>query len=245
MATTRSRWRSSGACARPWTACDPHRTRWCRSPAADARRRARSGPVCAPGRAGQTSARGARRRRQGSGAGLDHPDAALRPLPHRSAGTGRTPGSAAGGVARLAPRRGCRAPARDSRLVRRRGPRDGSGCLRIDWRRGDRTAQRGRIPGRRDRFRSGIRLPRRPRSAPGPAAAGHPRARVPAGSLAIAEAQTAIYPQASPGGWHLLGRSPWRPFDPAATPPCPLALGDRVRFVAIGREAFLDLGGRE
>ncbi|HBO4313297.1 TPA: 1,6-anhydro-N-acetylmuramyl-L-alanine amidase AmpD [Pseudomonas aeruginosa] len=72
-----------------------------------------------------------------------------------------------------------------------------------------------------------------------------PRARVPAGSLAIAEAQTAIYPQASPGGWHLLGRSPWRPFDPAAIPPCPLALGDRVRFVAIGREAFLDLGGRE
>ncbi|WP_346780346.1 5-oxoprolinase subunit PxpB [Pseudomonas aeruginosa] len=72
-----------------------------------------------------------------------------------------------------------------------------------------------------------------------------PRARVPAGSLAIAEAQTAIYPQASPGGWHLLGRSPWRPFDPAVTPPCPLALGDRVRFVAIGREAFLDLGGRE
>ena len=131
------------------------------------------------------------------------------------------------------------------RLVRRRGPRDGSGCLRIDWRRSDRTAQRGRIPGRRDRFRSGIRLPRRPRSAPGPAAAGHPRARVPAGSLAIAEAQTAIYPQASPGGWHLLGRSPWRPFDPAATPPCPLALGDRVRFVAIGREDFLDLGGRE
>ncbi len=72
-----------------------------------------------------------------------------------------------------------------------------------------------------------------------------PWARVPAGSLAIAEAQTAIYPQASPGGWHLLGRSPWRPFDPAVTPPCPLALGDRVRFVAIGREAFLDLGGRE
>ncbi|MCB2471950.1 kinase inhibitor, partial [Listeria monocytogenes] len=27
----------------------------------------------------------------------------------------------------------------------------------------------------------------------------------------------------------MLGRSPWRPFDPAATPPCPLALGDRVR----------------
>ncbi|MBG7027332.1 allophanate hydrolase subunit 1 [Pseudomonas aeruginosa] len=72
-----------------------------------------------------------------------------------------------------------------------------------------------------------------------------PRARVPAGSLAIAEAQTAIYPQASPGGWHLLGRSPWRPFDAAATPPCPLSPGDRVRFVAIDHEAFLTLGGHE
>ena len=64
------------------------------------------------------------------------------------------------------------------RLVRRRGPRDGSGCLRIDWRRGDRTAQRGRIPGRRDRFRSGIRLPRRPRSARLVLPRGPPRGRV-------------------------------------------------------------------
>jgi len=63
-----------------------------------------------------------------------------------------------------------------------------------------------------------------------------PRTRVPAGSLAIAERQSAIYPQASPGGWHLLGLCPWRLFDAAATPPCPLAPGDRVRFVPI-REA--------
>ncbi len=40
-----------------------------------------------------------------------------------------------------------------------------------------------------------------------------PRARVPAGSLAIAEAQTAIYPQASPGGWQHLGVSPGGPLD--------------------------------
>nr|WP_239482176.1 5-oxoprolinase subunit PxpB [Pseudomonas insulae] len=65
-----------------------------------------------------------------------------------------------------------------------------------------------------------------------------PRTRVPAGSLAIAERQTAIYPQASPGGWHLIGRCPWRLFDAQATPPCPLALGDRVRFVAIDAAAF-------
>ncbi|MBB3102050.1 5-oxoprolinase subunit PxpB [Azomonas macrocytogenes] len=65
-----------------------------------------------------------------------------------------------------------------------------------------------------------------------------PRTRVPAGSLAIAERQTAIYPQASPGGWHLLGRCPWRLFDPARTPPCLLRIGDRVRFVAIDAVRF-------
>jgi len=70
-----------------------------------------------------------------------------------------------------------------------------------------------------------------------------PRTTVPAGSLAIAERQTAIYPQASPGGWHLLGRCPWRLFDASATPPCPLMLGDRVRFVAVDQAAYLAEGG--
>ncbi len=65
-----------------------------------------------------------------------------------------------------------------------------------------------------------------------------PRARVPAGSLAIAERQTAIYPQASPGGWHLIGLCPWRLFDPARTPPCPLALGDRVRFRPVDETTY-------
>ena len=65
-----------------------------------------------------------------------------------------------------------------------------------------------------------------------------PRLRVPAGSLAIAERQTAIYPQASPGGWHLLGRCPLRLFDAAQTPPSPLAVGDRVRFLAIDAGDF-------
>ena len=35
-----------------------------------------------------------------------------------------------------------------------------------------------------------------------------PRLRVPAGSVAIAGRQTGIYPVESPGGWHLLGRTP-------------------------------------
>jgi len=58
-----------------------------------------------------------------------------------------------------------------------------------------------------------------------------PRTRVPAGSVAIAGSMTAIYPQASPGGWRLIGRTDARLFDPAATPPALLRPGDRVRFV--------------
>ncbi len=60
-----------------------------------------------------------------------------------------------------------------------------------------------------------------------------PRPRVAAGSVAIGGAQTGIYPQASPGGWHLLGRTDLRLFNPQSTPPALLAPGARVRFVAI------------
>lgn len=65
-----------------------------------------------------------------------------------------------------------------------------------------------------------------------------PRTRVPAGSLAIAERQTAIYPQSSPGGWHLIGHCPWALFDPTRQPPCPLQVGDRVRFRAVDEATF-------
>ena len=57
-----------------------------------------------------------------------------------------------------------------------------------------------------------------------------PRPRVPAGSLAAAAGQLAIYPQQSPGGWWLLGRSPARLFDPWRAAPSLLAAGDRVEF---------------
>jgi KipI family sensor histidine kinase inhibitor len=57
-----------------------------------------------------------------------------------------------------------------------------------------------------------------------------PRVRVPAGSVGIAGPMTAIYPQASPGGWRILGRTDVRLFDPAASPPARLRPGDRVRF---------------
>jgi KipI family sensor histidine kinase inhibitor len=66
-----------------------------------------------------------------------------------------------------------------------------------------------------------------------------PRAAVPANSLAIAGAQAAVYPWASPGGWHLLGRTPVRLFDlDDAARPALLAPGDMVRFAPIGRDEF-------
>ena len=60
-----------------------------------------------------------------------------------------------------------------------------------------------------------------------------PRLKVPAGSVAIAGRQTAVYPLDTPGGWHLLGRTDFTLFDPRRDPPAVLGVGDRVRFEAI------------
>jgi KipI family sensor histidine kinase inhibitor len=65
-----------------------------------------------------------------------------------------------------------------------------------------------------------LHLPRRP----------EPRPRVPAGSVAIAAAQTGIYPLETPGGWHIIGTTAAVMFDPARDPPALLAAGDVVRF---------------
>jgi KipI family sensor histidine kinase inhibitor len=58
-----------------------------------------------------------------------------------------------------------------------------------------------------------------------------PRARVPAGSVAIAGPFAGVYPSATPGGWRLLGRAEAVLFDPRREPPALLAPGDGVRFV--------------
>jgi inhibitor of KinA len=68
-----------------------------------------------------------------------------------------------------------------------------------------------------------------------------PRTRVPAGSVAIAAGQTGIYPIETPGGWHLLGRTPIRPFDSARDEPVLFRPGNRVRFRAIDRDTFEQL----
>jgi KipI family sensor histidine kinase inhibitor len=67
-----------------------------------------------------------------------------------------------------------------------------------------------------------LHLPRRP----------EPRSRVRAGSVAIAGAQTAVYPLDTPGGWHLIGRTSARMFDPGRDPPALLRPADSIRFEA-------------
>jgi len=61
-----------------------------------------------------------------------------------------------------------------------------------------------------------------------------PRTSVPAGSVAVAGGFAAVYPQSTPGGWHLLGRTPVALFDPERPPYALLAPGDRVRFTEVG-----------
>ena len=65
-----------------------------------------------------------------------------------------------------------------------------------------------------------------------------PRTRMPMGSVAIANAQTAVYPYETPGGWSIIGRTPLTVFDPARDPASLFAPGDRVRFVAVSRIEF-------
>lgn len=65
-----------------------------------------------------------------------------------------------------------------------------------------------------------------------------PRQRVAAGSVGIADGRTGLYAMASPGGWNIIGRTPCKLFDAAATEPFALSVGMRVRFKAIDADEF-------
>jgi len=65
-----------------------------------------------------------------------------------------------------------------------------------------------------------LRVPRR----------AEPRVRVPAGAVALAAGYTGVYPRASPGGWHLIGRTTVPVWDAERDPPALLRPGTRVRF---------------
>ncbi len=65
-----------------------------------------------------------------------------------------------------------------------------------------------------------------------------PRPEVEQGSIGIAEHQTGIYPNASPGGWQIIGRTPINIFDVNNNPPSSYKPGDKIKFKPIGRTEF-------
>ena len=65
-----------------------------------------------------------------------------------------------------------------------------------------------------------------------------PRAKVPAGSVAIAGKQAGVYPFETPGGWRVLGRTPLEVFRADRAPANLIGLDDRVRFRPITRRQF-------
>jgi len=70
-----------------------------------------------------------------------------------------------------------------------------------------------------------------------------PRKSIPKGSVSIADTQTAVYPQSSPGGWNIIGRTALELFDKNLDSLSPLSVGDKVKFNPISKEEFLSQGG--
>lgn len=66
-----------------------------------------------------------------------------------------------------------------------------------------------------------------------------PRVKLAAGSVAIANRQCVIYPYETPGGWHIVGRTPVRLFSPNRAPHTLYQPGDTVIFKPISKEEFI------
>tara|TARA_R110001583_G_scaffold125319_3_gene276884 strand:+ start:6149 stop:6841 length:693 start_codon:yes stop_codon:yes gene_type:complete len=71
-----------------------------------------------------------------------------------------------------------------------------------------------------------------------------PRKVVPKGSVAIADQQSAVYPEQSPGGWQIIGRTPINLFDLTQPNLSKFEMGAEVKFEAIDRNTFLAMGGQ-
>lgn len=65
-----------------------------------------------------------------------------------------------------------------------------------------------------------------------------PRPRIPGGSLGIAGKLTCVYPNATPCGWHLIGRSPVSLWNPDAQSRTLLTAGDKVRFAPVSPREY-------
>lgn len=71
-----------------------------------------------------------------------------------------------------------------------------------------------------------------------------PRTAVPKGAVAIANRQTIIYPNPSPGGWHVIGTTPVELFFPDRQRLTRIAPGDSVRFQPISVDEFAAMAGQ-
>jgi allophanate hydrolase subunit 1 len=70
-----------------------------------------------------------------------------------------------------------------------------------------------------------------------------PRKKVSKGSVAIADTQTAVYPQNSPGGWNIIGKTTFDMFDKKLKNLSPVNMGDKIKFKQISKDEFIDMGG--
>lgn len=72
----------------------------------------------------------------------------------------------------------------------------------------------------------------------------NPRVNIPAGSVGIADNQTAIYPIKSSGGWNIIGQTPIDLSLDKSENISKFSAGDHVRFLPIDKQQYLDLGGK-
>ena len=68
-----------------------------------------------------------------------------------------------------------------------------------------------------------------------------PRLQINKGAVAIGGGQTGIYPNDSPGGWNIIGRTPISLFDSNKEQPCFVKAGDKIQFAPIGLKEYQDI----
>ena len=110
--------------------------------------------------------------------------------------------------------------------------------LGISRRRGDPSSHGQRVHRRLHRLRAGLRLPERRRPGLNVPRRTTPRTRIPAGAVGLAGPFSGVYPQASPGGWQIIGVTATPMWDLGREVPALLQPGFRVRFIDMaGRPA--------
>lgn len=68
-----------------------------------------------------------------------------------------------------------------------------------------------------------------------------PRLKIDKGAVAIGGNQTGVYPNESPGGWHIIGNSPIHFFDVEKSEPCFAKAGDKIEFYAVPLKTYHDI----